>query len=601
MAGWIGNVLRVNLSDGTIKNEPLDMEAAKKYLGCRGLGTYYYMKEVKPGVEPLGPENNLIFAAGPLTGTMGTSTGRYEVVTRAPLTGTIAASNSGGYWGPELKYAGYDMIIFEGKSDKPVYLDIYNDKVTLKDASDLWGKDVPETTAKLLEKSDPDAKVACIGTAGENQVLFAAVMNDEHRAAGRSGVGAVMGSKKLKAIVVRGTGGVKVGDKDQFLKAVRESRKILHDNAVTSGGLPAYGTDILVNILNSVGSLPTRNYHESYMDTADNFGGETLTAKRLHRAKGCASCVIDCGRVAWSEGEFAGEGEGPEYETTWCFGADCGIDDLDLVNKCNFMCNELGLDTITMGTTIAAAMDLYDMGALTKEQAGCDLKWGNKQAVIQLIKDTAAKEGFGAELAEGSFRLAAKYGHPEVSMTCKKQEMPAYDPRGIQGIGLNYATSNRGGCHVRGYTISPEVLGLPEKLDQQSIDEKPAWVKGFQDLTAAVDSAGMCLFATFALGAPAIAAQLSAATGVDYTADDVVKLGERVYNMERMFNLSVGFTAADDRLPERMTTVPVQNGPMKGRLSRLAEMLPHYYELRGWSKEGVPTAAKLEELGLKEF
>ena len=599
MAGWIGTILRVNLTEGTIKKEALDMEAAKKFLGCRGLGVYYYTKEVEPGVDALGPKNNLIFATGALTGTMGTSTGRYEVISRAPLTGTLAASNSGGYWGPELKYAGYDMIILEGQSEKPVYLDIYNSRVTLKDASDLWGLDVPKTTAAILSKSDPDTKVACIGPAGENQVLMAAIMNDEHRAAGRSGVGAVMGSKKLKAIAVRGTNGVKIGDKEKFLKAVRDSRKLLFDNGVTSAGLPIYGTNVLVNILNSVGSLPTRNFRESYFETADKIGGESLTAERLHRNKACASCVIGCGRVAWSEGKFAGEGEGPEYETAWSFGSDCGIDDLDLVNKANFMCNELGLDTITMGATIAAAMELYEMGVLSKEAAGCELKFGNSEAVVALVEATAYRKGFGDELAEGSYRLADKYGHVEVSMTCKKQEMPAYDPRGIQGIGLNYATSNRGGCHVRGYTISPEVLGLPEKLDQQSIKEKPVWVKAFQDLTSAVDSAGMCLFTTFALGAPAIAAQISGATGVEYTPEDIAAVGERVYNMERMYNINVGFTKADDTLPDRMLHEPIPSGPMKGHVSRLDEMLPEYYAARGWDENGVPTEAKLQELGLK--
>lgn len=601
MAGWTGTILRVNLTKGTVKKEALDMEAARKYLGCRGLGVYYYMKEVTPGVDALGPENNLIFAAGVLTGTMGTSTGRFEVVTRSPLTGTIAGSNSGGYWGPELKYAGYDMIIFEGKSSKPVYLNIYNDNAELKDASGIWGMDVQKTTSKLLFENDPDAKIACIGPAGENKVLMASIMNDEHRAAGRSGVGAVMGSKNLKAIVVRGTKGVKIGNKDKFLKAARESRRLLTENGVTSAGLPAYGTNVLVNILNSVGSLPTRNFQESYFEHADMIGGESLASTRMHRNKACSACPIGCGRVAWSEGKFPGQGEGPEYETAWCFGPDCGIDNLDMVIKANFLCNELGIDTITMGTTIAAAMELYEMGAISKNETGCELKFGNEEAVIDLVEATAYRRGFGNELAEGSFRLASKYGHPEVSMTCKKQEMPAYDPRGIQGIGLNYATSNRGGCHVRGYTISPEVLGLPEKLDQESIVEKPAWVKGFQDLTAAVDSAGMCLFTTFALGAPAIAAEISGASGIDFTPEEIVQAGERIYNMERMYNISVGFTSADDVLPERMINDPIKAGPMVGRVSHVPEMLPHYYAARGWDSNGIPTPDRLKLLGLEEL
>lgn len=599
MYGWMGTILRVDLTTGTIKKEPLDMNAAKDYLGCRGLGTYYFMKEVDPNVDPLGPDNKLIFNTGPLTGTMGTNTGRFQVVARAPLTGTIGAANSGGYWGPELKYAGYDMIIFEGQSPKPVYLYIYNDQVELRDASKFWGKNTHDSTDGLLAETDPDSKVACIGPAGENLAMLANIMNDKHRAPGRGGLGAVMGSKKLKAVVVRGTKGVKVADKDKFLKAVKESRALLNANGVTSAGLPAYGTNVLVNILNQVGSLPTNNFHKAFFADADKTGGETLAKERLVRNKGCAACVIACGRVSRSEGKYKEQGEGPEYESAWAFGADCGVSDLDAIITANFRCNELGIDTIGMGATIAAAMDLYEMGAIdSKITGGIELRFGNADALVPLVEAAASGKGFGADLAMGSWRLGEKYGHPEVSMTAKKQEMPAYDPRGIQGIGLNYATSNRGGCHVRGYTISPEVLGLPEKLDQQSIVEKPAWVKGFQDLTAAVDSAGMCLFTTFALGSEAIAAQLSAATGVDYTGEELVRIGERIWNMERLFNNGVGFTASDDHLPKRMYENPIPEGPMKGHVSRVPEMLPEYYKARGWDDKGIPSADKLASLGL---
>lgn len=599
MAGWTGTILRVNLTNGTIKKEPLDREAARKFIGARGLGVYYYTKEVAYGVDALGPENNLVFASGPLTGTMGTCTGRYEVVTRSPLTGALAASNSGGYFGPELKYAGYDMIIFEGVSKKPVFLNIVNDTVELKDASHIWGMEVPAATKALIEENDPESKVAVIGPAGEKRVLIASIMNDLHRAAGRSGVGAVMGSKGLKGIVVRGTKGVKLGDKDLFVSWVKKSSSLLFENGVTSGGLPAYGTNVLVNILNSAGSFPARNFQEAIFENADKIGGETLAATRMHRNKSCSACIIGCGRVSWSEGEFSGEGEGPEYETAWCFGADCGVDDLDAINKANYLCNDLGLDTISMGTTIAAAMELHEKGYVTKDESGHDLKFGDASAMVGLVTDTAYRRGFGDELAEGSYRLCTKYGHPELSMSAKKQEMPAYDPRGIQGIGLNYATSNRGGCHVRGYTISPEILGLPEKIDQETIDGKHVWVKAFQDLTAAVDAAGMCLFTTFALGAEAIAGQLAGATGFDYTADEIVEVGERIYNLERMYNMNVGFTKADDTLPSRMLDEPIPAGPQKGKVSRLSEMLPLYYEARGWDENGVPTDSKLEALGLK--
>lgn len=600
MFGWTGTVLRVNLTEGTVKQEALDLRSAKEYLGCRGLGTYYYIKEVPGVVEPFSDENKVIFAAGPLTGTMGTSTGRFQVVTRSPLTGTIGASNSGGYFGPELKYAGYDMVIFEGKSKKPVYLYINNGNAELRDASGVWGKDTHTATDMLLAETDPDAKVACIGPAGERLAMLANIINDKHRAPGRGGLGAVLGSKKLKAVVVRGTQGVKVADKEAFLKAVKESRELLAQNGVTSGGLPAYGTNVLVNILNQTGALPTRNFREGYFPTADKVGGESLAAERMFRNKGCAACGIGCGRVSWSQGKHAGAGEGPEYESAWSFGPDCGVDDIDAVNKANFICNEYGIDTISIGATVAAAMDLYEMGVIdSKTTGGHELRFGNADAMVAMVEAAARGEGFGEILQHGSYRLGEKFGHTEVSMTSKKQEMPAYDPRGIQGIGLNYATSNRGACHVRGYTISPEVLGLPEKLDPESTAEKPAWVKAFQDLTAAVDASGMCLFTTFALGADAIAAQIAAATGVPYTGDEIVKIGERIWNMEKLYNLQAGFTKADDALPARMTESPVPAGPMKGNVSHVPEMLEHYYAARGWDSEGIPSDEKLTELGLK--
>ncbi|HOV29227.1 MAG TPA: aldehyde ferredoxin oxidoreductase family protein [Synergistales bacterium] len=599
MYGWTGNVLRVNLTDGTFRKEPLRVKDAEAFIGARGLASKYWIDDVKDlSVDPLSPRNNLLFATGPLTGTLATSGGRYEVVCKAPLTGALAASNSGGYFGPELKYAGYDLIIFEGKAPKPVYLYIYNDSVEIRDASALWGKTTHETTDALLAETDPDAKVACIGPAGEKGVLFAAVINDKHRAAGRSGVGAVMGSKNLKAVAVRGTKGLKVADPAAFLKVVGEARKKLAANPVTSAGLPAYGTNVLVNILNQAGGLPTRNFQTGHFEEADAISGETLASTLLVTKKGCAGCTSACGRVSKTTGQFAGSGEGPEYETAWSFGADCGISDLSAVTKANFLCNELGIDTITMGSTIACAMELFEKGILTEEETGMDLSFGNAAAMVEMVKKTGLREGFGDKLALGSWRLASSYGHAELSMTAKKQEMPAYDPRALQGMGLEYATSNRGGCHVRGYLTSPEILGLPQKLDPDSIEEKPAWLKAFQDLTASFDSSGICLFTTFAIGAEELAAQMAAATGVPYTAEQIMKAGERIWNLERLFNLAVGFTSADDTIPSRLMKEPIPTGPAKGKISRLPEMLPRYYEVRGWDESGVPTDAKLAELGL---
>lgn len=600
MNGWVGKLLRVNLSNGNIKEEPLNLNDAKLYLGARGLGTKIFMNEVDPKVEPLSPENKLIFLTGPLTGTLASSAGRYEVVTKAPLTGTIGASNSGGHFGPELKFAGYDGIIFEGKAEKPAYLYLNNGEAELRSAEHLWGKTVFETTDELVNETNAGARVACIGPAGEKGVLYATIMNDKHRAAGRSGLGAVMGSKNLKAVVVKGTGSVDVAKPKEFMASCLDARAKLKANPVTGGGLPTYGTQILVNILNQSGALPTRNWRDGgIFENAEDTSGEALSEKYLVKAKGCFACSIGCGRVTRiPDGKFKGMGEGPEYEAGWSFGADCGVKDLAAVCKANFLCNEYGLDPITLGSTIACAMELYEKGIVNKEELGRDLLFGDAEAVVEFTRLTAVREGFGDKLANGSYRLAEEYGHPELSMSVKRQEMPAYDARGVQGMGLEYATSNRGGCHVRGYMTSPEILGLPQKLDPLVTDEKAQWLKIFQDLTAVVDSAGICLFTTFALGLPEIAEMIRTAVGVNYTDEEVLRIGERIWNLEKIFNLKAGFTKADDSLPPRLLNEPLPEGPGKGLVVKLDEMLTEYYKIRGWKEDGEPTEDKLSELAI---
>ena len=601
MFGWTGKLLRINLTDKTIKKEDLNLENARKYIGARGLGTKIFMNEVDPKVEPFSPENKLIFMTGPLTGTLASSAGRYEVVAKAPLTGTIGASNSGGHFGPELKYAGYDGIIFEGKSEKPVYLYINDDDVELRDASNVWGKDVFETTDILVNETEEDVRVACIGPGGEKLVLFATVMNDKNRAAGRSGLGAVMGSKNLKAVVVRGTKSVEVAKPKEFLEACKDARKKLKEHPVTGEGLALYGTQILVNILNQTGALPTRNWRDGgIFEHAEDTSGEALTEKYLVRNKGCFGCNIGCGRLTRiPDGKFKSFGEGPEYEAGWSYGADCGVKNLAAICKANFICNELGIDPITMGSTIACAMEMYDKGILTREELGRDLPFGDEDAIVDFTRMTGLREGFGDKMALGSYRMAEMYGHPELSMSVKKQEMPAYDSRGVQGMGLEYATSNRGGCHVRGYLTSPEVLGIPAKLDPLVTTDKAAWLKTFQDLTAVVDSAGICLFTTFAIGLPEISQMLRTALGWECTDEEILQMGERIWNLEKLFNIEAGFTKEDDTLPERLLKEPLPSGPAKGKVNELDVMLKEYYEVRGWDQDSIPTEEKLKELSIK--
>jgi aldehyde:ferredoxin oxidoreductase len=429
---------------------------------------------------------------------------------------------------------------------------------------------------------------------------MANIMNDMHRAAGRSGVGAVMGSKNLKAVAVVGTKPVKVADPEAFEQAVLAAREKISGHPIGGKGLRLYGTDVLVNILNEIGSFPTRNFRDGYFAAADKIGGESLARDRLLRPKGCFACTISCGRVTKvTNPKYAGEGEGPEYETAWGFGADCGIDNLEAICKANYLCNELGLDTISTASTIACAMDMFaDEIISVEDTGGFEIRFGDAEAMIELVRLTGLREGFGDQLADGSYRLAEKFGHPEYSMSVKRQEIPAYDPRGIQGIGLQYATSNRGGCHVRGYTISPEVLGVPYKVDQRATEGKAEIVIEFQNLSAALDATGACLFTTFGIGAEEVAALLSSVTGVKYTGADLLKAGERIWNLERQWNLAIGLTSRDDTLPSRLLNDPISSGPSKGEVSHLQEMLPEYYKLRGWDAEGIPTPAKLKELSL---
>ncbi len=597
MSGYCGQLLRIDLTGGAIATEPIDPQIARKFIGGRGLGTYYLSREVDPQVDPLSPENKLIFAAGPLTGTRMPASGRFMAVTKGLLTGAVACSNSGGFWGPELKFAGYDMIILEGRAEKPCWVAIRDDDVTIHDAGEYWGRLVGEVTDALLEDfGDEKARVLMVGPAGQRLSPIAAIMNDKYRAAGRSGVGAVMGSKKLLAVVVRGSGRVAVHDAERAGEVLVAMRGKIKENEVTGQTLPTYGTAALVNVINECGIYPTNNFQKSYFDRADEVSGEALAEKYLTGKDVCYGCPIACGRYCRADDV---EGGGPEYETLWAYSADCGVSDLAAVIKANKWCNEYGLDTISAGATIACAMELCEKGIVPAGDVdGPALEFGSAEAMVEWTRKMGAGEGFGEKLAQGSYRLADSYGHPELSMTVKKQELPAYDPRGAQGHGLAYATSNRGGCHVRGYMISPEILGIPEKLDPLATEGKAAWCKLFQDLTAVIDSQGLCLFTSFALGPEDYRDMHNAVVGTDWTTEQMLEAGERVWNLERTFNLEAGIGAEQDTLPRRLLTEPLTEGGAKGQVHRLDELLPDYYRQRGWSEQGVPTDEKLAALGL---
>lgn len=597
--GFQGKILRVNLTSGKIMIEDLNEDWAKKYVGGRGYGTKIMYEEVDPKVDPLSEKNKVIIATGPLGGTLAPASGRAMVITKGPLTGTIACSNVGGYFGPALKHAGFDMVIIEGKAKEPVYLWIYKGITELRSAKDIWGKLADEADKILREKTHTKAETMEIGPAGEKQSLVANVMFNGYRAAGRTGVGAVLGSKNFKGIAIRGNLEVKVAEPEKFMEAVYKTREILSKDAFSGGGAAMLGTAMLVNAINGVGAFPTKNAQDAYFPEAEKISGETLRERNLIRNEGCAECPIGCGRVTEiKEGKYKGaHGGGPEYESIWALGAMCNVSDLDAVVMANYLCDKYGLDTISAGSTLACGMELYEEGYMPKEDSPFPLIFGSGEAMVEAIKLMGEQKGkLGKLLARGSYRLGEHYGHPELSMSVKKQEFPAYDPRGVKGIGLEYATSNRGACHVRGYTIAPEVLtGAADRLKYEG---KGELVKTFQDLTATLDSTGICLFTTFGLGGENIALLLSTATGFKVDINEFMKIGERIWNLERLFNLKAGFTRKDDTLPLRILKEPIKTGPSKGEIEELDKMLDDYYKVRGWDKNGTPTNEKLKALGL---
>lgn len=606
MFGWHGKILRINLTTGKASTEEVDPKFAKDYIGGRGWAIRYLTDEVDPKVDPFSPDNKLIFATGPLTATTAPTGNRYMVVTKSPLTGALAHSNSGGDFPTWMKRTGHDMFIFEGQAPEPVYVWVNEERVLVRPAVHLWGRDVHETTDILLGETDPKAKVACIGPAGENRVLMAAIMNDKHRAAARSGVGAVMGSKNLKAVVVSGSKNPAFFDDEGMRKYSVELSKQVGADIKKGSSLREYGTAYVPQVTNTLGILPTRNFQTGVFEGVDNIDGVALKKNYLIRHKPCYRCPISCGRLtAVDAEEYAGKGEGPEYETIASLGSACGVDNLAALTKANYYCNELGLDTISTGLTIASAMELYEKGVIGINEIGRPLPFGDADAVIDMVQKIAYRDGFGAELAEGSFRLAEKFGHPDVTVTARKQEFPGYDPRGAQGMGLLYATSNKGASHMEGDVAYEEVFGTPVKADGLSTDGKGELVARFQDAFALIDSGGICVFFAvryvftkeMMIWPEQLAKLLNFATGADYSPDEALQAAERVYNLERLFLIEAGSGPEQDTLPPRMMNEPMPEGPAKGRVVDLDKMLGEYYKVRNWP-DGIPSEEKLSSLGL---
>ncbi len=606
MLGYAGKLLYVDLSKGSLEDRETPAQLAQAFLGGRGLGAAILYKELAPKVDPLGPKNILIFMAGPTDGTLLPSCPRWAVVTKSPLTGMYLCNSAGGFFGPELKFAGHDGIVIKGKAKSPVYIYIQDDKVELRDAEKLWGKLTDETEREIRkELKDNRVRVACVGPAGENLVKYANIQSDL-RSIGRGGAGAVMASKNLKAIAVRGHGKFEVADEEGLSTLVRE----LHANMKESEAVKNFskwGTTQFVDPINEAGLWPTRNFQEGVFEGAGKINAEIMRKQIVKRDTACFGCPIACGKYSIvADGKYAGTiVEGPEYETLWSFGAQCGVDDLGAIAAANMWCDKYGIDTISAGNTIGFAMECYERGLLTKRDTdGLELKFGNHEVFLPLLKKIALREGIGDLLAEGVREMAKrlKHGAENFAMHVKGMELPAYDPRGAWGMGIAYATSCRGGCHLKAWTLGVEVMH--PKYDRFSPEGKGKLVFGLQNERAVIDSMGVCVLGARGIGIDEMVRIITVMTGWNFNSKKLLEAGERVYNVERLIAIREGITRKDDTLPPRLLTEVLPRGPSKGvhlRREDLDQMLNEYYTVRGWDRNGKPTKVKLEELGIPKL
>lgn len=615
--GFMGKILRVDLSKGKLWDEEIREDWAKKYLGGVGYATKLLYTETKKGIDPLGPENRLILMSGPLSGTASASASRYDAVFKSPLTGIWGHSNSGGHFGPALKRSGYDGIVFQGISPKPVYLKIEDGKAELKDAGHLWGKLVPETEDTINEQEGGGFTIASIGPAGENLVKISCIMNNKHRAAGRTGSGAVMGSKRLKAVACKGKAPIKIANEELFKERAKVQFGLINESMLKVG-FETFGTNMVSDMVNERGGYPTRNWQTGVFKDIEKIDGQALSDAVLKSRVNCFACPIACGRgTEIKEGPWKGrKGEGPEYETVDTLGAMCDVSDINAITQAGYLCNEYGLDTISTGATIGFAMECYEKGILTKKQTGgLELNFGDGNILVELVEKIGKREGVGDLLAEGSRIAAQKLGKgaERFSIQVKGLELPAYDPRAAKICGLGYVTANRGGCHMTGYAEGPTFIDTPWLLvddskiaDVFTANPKEAKVlKDLEDALTVFDCIGGCKFMGFLLKAEDYVDLIASTTGWDFGVADFRATGERVYNLIRAYCVREGITRADDVLPARLMEEPLPEGNAKGMVideDTLEMMKDAYYDYRGWDKKtGKPSTEKLKELGLEDL
>ena len=590
--GYNGKGVKVDLSSNKIEEFEIEDFIIESFLGGRGLGVYFLKKLFNPKENPLSENSPLIITAGGLTGTKTPTSGRFSITFKSPLTGTITSSNSGGFWGVNFRKTGYDVLIISGKSSEPVYLYISEDRVKIISAKDLWGKTLSETTDILREKYTKAVKVLAIGPAGENLVLISAIMNDYSRAVARGGPGALMGSKNLKAIVVDGRKKLIPKNQELYYSGIKQANKLLKSSPVTSKALPQLGTVGLLKLINDHDMLPHKNFQDVYHkpENIEKISGELLRKKLLIAKRGCFNCTITCTRKTKVDDKT---GEGPEFETTALMGANLDIYDLEEIAISNYICNDYGLDTISLGNTIGLAMELYEKGYITKSDTeGIELMFGKRGILPVITELTALNRGFGKYIGEGAKRLAERFNAPELAMVVKGLELPGYEPRASYTQALGYATSPRGGCHLKGgYLVTLGFFGGSREVNRFLIDTAAGHVVNEQDSGCVADSLGICRFSLYAFGENELARIYSGYTGLDVSPEDLKFIAQNIQNLEREYNIKAGFTKEDDSLPPRMFNEKLMiAGEMRAieRDSQFEKMLQKYYEIRGWDSEGNP-------------
>ncbi|MBW2108780.1 MAG: aldehyde ferredoxin oxidoreductase family protein [Deltaproteobacteria bacterium] len=606
MYGHTGRCLRVNLSRNDYQIETLPQELMEQYLGGRGLGVKVLFDEIDPRLDPLSEDNKLIFASGPLVGTGAVTGASCNVVTKSALSQTIASAKLRGHFGAELKFAGFDMIIVEGKAERPVILSIADDKIAIQPSLEYWGRTTSETEAMfraaLADKwAGRETYLVSIGPAGENLAAVANVVTDGFLAVGGAGIGAVMGSKNLKAIAVKGNRSVLVADTSRFVQVITTIINKLNSAPLTSQSMSVWGSAFLVRLCYEKGAVPFKNFQTTSFEGLRHVGTEALASAFPLRSRGCFSCPIACIKKSdVQDSRFKGKGMAPTYLAIGALGLNCGITDLTTVGMANIICAEMGLDPIAAGGAVATVMELAEKGLVSKEALKIDMRFGETDHLVTALTLMATKKGHVRRIGRGAKALAEEFGAPELFMGVKGISMAPFDPRALQGMGLHFATSNCGPHHLYAYTFIDELLNVHEPVDPATTEGKPALVKTYQDTTAVTDSLGLCNWPLMGLKFKNFVPMVNSCLGTRLAADDLLLIGERIWNLERLFNQTAGLGVSDDILPGRFIDEPLPAGPAQGQVAGIKEMLPEYYRLRGWDESGTPPRDRLQALGIED-